>query len=275
MSGFFADGRWWDLFPEEEAEIRMGADRLKAAGIDAALEEARRLYVASSDGFGDLDQLIARRAAREPMSHLVGFRAFYRHQFRVTADVLDPRPETEVLVQAALDRDWRTVLDLGTGSGCILLSLLADRAGARGVGTDLSDAALRVAAANVRRLGLEERAILMRSDWYGSVMGVFDLIVSNPPYIAAAEMGSLQPEVRLYEPRMALTDEGDGLMCYRAIVAGAARHLAPGGTLMVEIGPTQAGAVGAMMQAGGFAQITVLPDLDGRDRVVSGRNRPD
>lgn len=268
MSGFFADGRWVDVTAEDQARIAAAVDQLAAAGCEAPLKEAQALFATTSDGF---EGLVAQRRARVPLSHLVGYRDFYKHRFFVTADVLDPRPETETLVEVALGTPFQTVLDLGVGSGCILLSLLAERPTATGVGGDLSRGALAVAERNAKALGVADRTALTTSDWYSDVTGMYDLIVSNPPYIAINEMAALQPEVRNHEPRLALTDEGDGLSCYRAIIAGAPKHLSPGGRLAVEIGPTQAKAVAEMMARHGFAQITVVPDLDGRDRVVSAR----
>lgn len=211
------------------------------------------------------------RARRKPVSQIVGRRAFWRHDFRVTPDVLDPRPETETLVAAALEQTFARVLDLGTGSGCILISLLADRPGARGVGTDLSDAALAVARGNAEDLGVAERAQFLRADWFAGVTGRFDLIVSNPPYIAEAEMASLAPEVRDWEPHLALTPGGDGLDAYRAIASGAGARLMPGGRLLLEIGPMQAAAVSALLVAQGFPLPEVRRDLDGRDRVIVAR----
>ena len=212
-----------------------------------------------------------RRARREPFSHISGRRLFYKSSFTVTPDVLDPRPETETLVELALTEPFTRVLDLGTGSGCILISLLADRPKARGVGTDVSEKAVLVAGENAERLGVADRITLPLSEWYDDIGGRFDLIVSNPPYIAADEMDCLQPEVKDWEPREALTDEGDGLAAYRAIAAGAPNHLTPAGRLLVEIGPTQAEAVTAIFRASGLEDVAVHPDLDGRDRVVSAR----
>lgn len=209
------------------------------------------------------------RLDRQPVSQILGFRDFWKHRFRVTRDTLDPRPETETLVAAALELPWRTVLDLGTGTGAILLSVLAERPGARGLGVDLSKAALEVARGNAAMLGIG--ADFRHSDWFSAVEGRFDLIVSNPPYIAADEMSGLSPEVRDWEPRGALTDEGDGLGAYRAIAAGAVAHLAPGGWLAVEIGPTQGAAVSALFERQGLQEIAIRPDLDGRDRVVLSR----
>jgi len=215
---------------------------------------------------------IEARAARQPVSQILGWREFWKHRFRVTRDTLDPRPETETLVAAALELPWDSVLDLGTGTGAILLSLLAERPGARGMGVDMSQAALDVARGNAQALGIA--ADFGRSDWFSAVGGQFGLIVSNPPYIALDEMAALSPEVRDWEPRAALTDGGDGLGAYRAIIAGAGAHLLPGGWLAVEIGPTQGAAVAALMAAAGLRRITLRPDLDGRDRVVMGQSGP-
>lgn len=216
--------------------------------------------------------LVAERARRRPLSHLTGRRLFWGRGFAVTPDVLDPRPETECLVVLALARPFARVLDLGTGSGAILLTLLAERPEAEGLGTDLSEPALAVARANAAALGTGARARFLRADWFAGVSGRFDLIVSNPPYVAAAEMTGLAPEVRDWEPHLALSPGGDGLGAYRAIAAGAGAHLAPGGRLLVEIGPSQGRAVAALLAAAGLAGIAVHPDLDGRDRVVEARN---
>lgn len=260
--------------------------RLAAAGVDDPARDARLLVAAAvgraperlrldpDRGLDDaqalrLEGLVAARAARQPMGQLLGHRDFWKHRFIVTPDVLDPRPDTEALVAEALRRPFARVLDLGTGSGAILLSLLAERPGATGLGTDLSEAALDVARRNAAALGLGGRAEFQRSDWFAGVEGRFDLIVSNPPYIAADEMAALAPEVRDWEPHLALTPGGDGLAAYRAIAAGAAAHLAPGGRLMVEIGAAQGPAVAAILAGAGLGPVRVLPDLDGRDRVVT------
>ncbi|WP_238987544.1 peptide chain release factor N(5)-glutamine methyltransferase [Roseovarius dicentrarchi] len=260
------------------------ATRLEVAGIDSAARDAR-LLLAHATGFGAarlgaemgegaapdvvaaFEQMVARRLTREPVSHIIGKRWFFNHEFQVTAAVLDPRPETEALVLAALGAPFGRVLDLGTGSGAIVLSLLAERPDATGVGTDLSRAALAVAEENARRLALSDRCEFQRHDWFAGVTGRFDLIVSNPPYIAADEMPDLAPEL-CHEPQMALTDTLDGLSAYRKICEGAPAHLAPDGRLMVEIGCSQGAQVAGMMTAAGLRDVTVLPDLDGRDRVV-------
>src|SRR5690606_16628370 len=165
------------------------------------------------------------------------------------------------LVAEALAQPFLKVLDLGTGTGCILLSCLKGMPMARGLGTDISDAALRVAIGNTRDLGLEARARFRKSDWFSGVTGAFDLIVSNPPYIAAEEMPTLAPEVLDWEPHLALSPGGDGLDAYRAIARGAGARLMPGGRLLVEIGPSQGQAVAGLFQAAGLAEVRVLPDL--------------
>lgn len=266
------------------AALARAARQLAEAGVPEAARDARRLLAhaarvdasrvtliapdpLSPEIAARFAGLIAARAERVPVAHLTGTRQFYGRQFTVTPDVLDPRPETEVLIEAALAEPFARVLDLGTGSGCILLTLLAERDGALGLGVDLSAAACLVAAANADALGLAARADIRASDWFTDVDGRFDLIVSNPPYIAADEMAGLSPEVQR-EPVLALTDGGDGLSAYAAILAGAPPYLAPGGRVLLEIGPTQASAVVALAEAQGFAKTVVLTDFDGRDRVV-------
>lgn len=274
--------------------LREGAQVLAAAGIADAPRDVRRLMahalgvdagritLLAHDPLPEAAQaafqaMIARRAAREPVSKITGKRAFYGRDFTVTSDVLDPRPETETLVECSLSARFHRVLDLGTGSGCILITLLAERPDAHGVGLDLSPAALDVARGNARALGVAGRAVFQRSDWCAELSGdrgetrCFDLIVSNPPYIALDELPDLLPEVRDHDPRIALTDEGDGLLAYRRIAADAPHHLCAGGRIAVEIGATQADAVAAIFDRAGLENIAVHPDLDGRDRVVSGR----
>ncbi len=268
---------------------RTGAEILARAGVAAPRTDAR-LLLAHASGvsrdrmilMGDMPisnyladtytALLMRRAKRVPVSQITGSREFYGRAFAVTPDVLDPRPDTETLIEQALAARFERVLDLGTGSGCILLTLLAERPAATGLGTDLSATALTVARGNADALQLSDRAEFLTSDWFSAVEGQFDLIVSNPPYIAESEMATLEPEVRDHEPRFALTPGGDGLDAYRAIAAGVSAHLAPSGRLILEIGPTQASAVSALLSAAGLSQITVHCDLDRRDRVVEAFN---
>lgn len=262
-----------------------GAARLTAAGIEGAARDADRilaavlgvepgrLRMADDRLLTDTEALrfrdgITARAAHQPVAQIVGFRDFYAHRFRVTRDTLDPRPETETLVETALSLPWGRVLDMGTGTGAILISVLAARPGTMGTGSDISPAALEVARDNAALIGVA--ADFVQADWYDGIDGRFDLILSNPPYIAADEMAGLAPDVREWEPALALSDGADGLTAYRTIAAGALRHLTPGGHVAVEIGPTQALAVAAMFAEQG-AEPQVIRDLDGRDRVVLAR----
>lgn len=268
------------------AEAMMAAAaRLRAAGVPDPARDARVLLahaaridatrvtlIAPEDLAPEIeerfDQLISLRAIRVPVSHLVGERGFYGRRFKISRDVLDPRPETEALIECALSVPFETVLDLGTGSGCILVTLLAEMPGSRGLGVDISEAACLQASANAVLHRVEARADIRRSDWFDDVDGRYDLIVSNPPYLAVGEMETVAPELREHEPRIALTDEADGLSAYRVIAESAAAHLNPNGRVMVEIGWLQGDAVSGIFRAAGWKSISVMPDLDGRDRVI-------
>lgn len=267
--------------------LRVAVRALQEAGIPDAARDARHL-MAFALGVGPdrltlliaediepaqnaaLMAAVAARVQRQPVSQIVGYRDFWGRRFVVTRDVLDPRPETETLIEAALAQPFERVLDLGTGSGAIVVTLLAERRGATGVASDISAAALAVAARNAAALGVADRLDCVTANWFAGVTGQFDLIVSNPPYIAADEMAGLSSEVRDWEPHLALTPGGDGLAAYRAITAGVGAHLADAGRLMVEIGPTQGGTVAAMFAAAGLVAVQVHHDMDGRDRVVLG-----
>lgn len=276
--------------PQTAAQaMAAAAARLRAAGVPdpardarvllahaARIEASRVTLIAPEDLDPDVaeryEQLISLRAIRVPVSHLLGEREFYGRRFKVSSDVLDPRPETECLIEAALAEPFTRVLDLGLGSGCILVTLLAEQPKATGLGVDLSEAACLQASANAVLHRVEPRADVRQSDWFAQVEGQFDLIVSNPPYIALDEMEGLSAEVRGHEPEMALTDGADGLSAYRAISQQVAEYLAPGGRVLLEIGPTQGAQVAEMLRTAGLVDVRVLPDLDGRDRVVFGRN---
>lgn len=271
------------------------ASVLREAGIDTPELDARLLlchaatlthesFVARAgealqpEAAARLEALVRRRASREPISRITGTREFYGRSFLVDDSALDPRPDTETLIEAALALIEKTgrreeplrLLDLGTGTGCILLTLLDALPKARGFGTDLSPAALRLAEANARRLGVADRASFLASDWLDAIHGEFDLIVSNPPYIASGEIKRLAPEVAHHDPYLALDGGADGLEAYRRIAAGAARLLAPKGAILVEIGASQAPAVAGLLRDGGFLVANDGPsfDLGGRPRVV-------
>ena len=268
--------------------LAAAAAKLRAAGVAdpardarvllahaAKIDAARVTLIAPEDLSPDIEErfanLVSLRAVRVPVSHLVGEREFYGRAFKVSGDVLDPRPETETLIEAALAEPFGSVLDLGVGSGCILVTLLAERPHAVGVGIDLSEMACLQASANAHLHKVDSRTDIRQSDWFGAVRERFDLIVSNPPYLTAQEYQDAQPELREHEPEIALTDGLDGLDAYRQIAEGAARHLEPGGRVLVEIGATQAKDVVAIFESAGATSIHLLNDLDGRNRVVAAR----
>ena len=277
------------MSPTVDQSLRAAVQALTAAGIPEAAADARhlvahalgvprdRLILMGPDPMpvtaqNSLDALLARRTAREPVARIIGQRLFWGRSFAVTPDVLDPRADTETLIATALEGAVPArLLDLGTGSGAIALTLLAEWPQARAVATDVSRAALSVAARNAQALGVAERLELCLSDWFDAVTGRFELILSNPPYIAADEMPDLAPEVLLHDPAMALSPGGDGLGPYRIIASQAAAYLAPEGRVMVEIGWRQGDAVGAIFAAEGWRDLRLIRDMEGRDRVLSAR----
>ena len=264
-----------------------GREMLRAAGVEDSAREADRLLAfvlgkdlaylrlnshdpLAEDVSNRFLELITRRAARESFSHLTGKRAFWKSEFIVTPDVLDPRPETELLVEFALAHRPRTILDLGTGSGAIAISAALELRDAHVTGVDISAAALDVARANAQRLGATNMT-LRQSNWFSNVTGQFDLILSNPPYIPQSDMDTLSPEVRLYEPHQALTPGGDGLDPYRIIFAQAAVYLGQGGRIAVEFGIDQGPDVEQIAAQHGYQDITLHDDLSARPRVLSAQ----
>jgi len=220
--------------------------------------------------------LAARRLKHEPVSRILGQKEFWSLPFTVTPDVLVPRPETETIIEGALDHVVRDglrmerlrVLDIGTGSGALLLALLSELSRATGTGTDVSEAALRVAQANAAGLGFEARCNFVACDMASLVQGPFDLVVSNPPYIAHDEIATLAPEVRDYDPMIALDGGGDGLTAYRALAADAKRLLAPAGRMFVELGAGQEAAVRTLFTNAGLNVGVARKDLAGIPRVL-------
>ncbi|WP_353532587.1 peptide chain release factor N(5)-glutamine methyltransferase [Cognatishimia sp. WU-CL00825] len=220
---------------------------------------------------GTFHQFLARRVAREPVSRILGRRSFWGRDFEVTPDVLDPRPETECLIAAALELPVpKRLIDLGCGSGIIAVTLLTEWPTAQAVACDISAACLAVSGRNATTHGVQDRLTLVQSDWFAEIAGEFDLIVSNPPYITDQEMTVLDPDVALHDPHLALTPGGDGLSPYVTLAKDAKAHLADNGTLMVEIGWKQGRDVCDIFMRAGLKDVRVLPDLDGRDRVVCG-----
>ena len=222
--------------------------------------------------------MIERRLRREPVSRILGRKGFWKIMLNVTPDVLSPRPDTEslldVIFPAFAPHQAFQMIDLGTGSGAILLAVLAERAGATGVGTDISFEALAVAKDNAASLGLDGRATFLRTEWAaGFGDDSFDLVVSNPPYIPTGDIPGLDPEVRDHDPHLALDGGEDGLEAYRLLAPEIARILRPGGIFAVEIGWDQGPAVKALFEAAGLTDVKVVRDLGDRNRVVT--NGPD
>jgi release factor glutamine methyltransferase len=271
-------------------------DRLKDAGIDQPSIDARlMLEVAAgvtrteivTDPYRELtaeqaamlDEFLARRARREPVSHIIGRKGFWKILLQVNKNVLTPRPETEVIVDEVLKAFPEampfSMLDLGVGSGTILLAVLAERPAAKGLGVDASSEALAVARDNAANLDLNTRAALMHGDWTAGLADAsFDLVVSNPPYIPSAVIETLEPEVRDHEPRLALDGGEDGLEAYRLLAPEILRVLKPGGMFAVEIGYDQSKAVESLFNAAGAQGVRTVKDLSTHDRVVTGVKNP-
>jgi release factor glutamine methyltransferase len=264
--------------PEADARVLVGhalhLDRARLIAQSDRVLETREITVISA--------LAVRRLSREPVSRIVGQKEFWTLAITVTPDVLVPRPETETIVEAALDFVVRSglrmeklrILDIGTGSGALLLALLNELPNATGTGTDLSTAALKIAHANAARCRLEPRCSFFACDIASGVQGPFNLIVSNPPYIAHDEIASLAPEVRDYDPTIALDGGNDGLVAYRAIAEQAQQLLAPGGRLFVEIGVRQEAAVRALFIDAGLTVGVARKDLAGIPRVLGAGFAP-
>jgi release factor glutamine methyltransferase len=223
----------------------------------------------SSEQINDFNQIIKERCECKPVSRILGYREFWGRRFEISDDVLDPRGDTETLVHHALQHNFSTVLDLGTGSGAIVISLLAERPLSGGVATDISEQVLEVARRNALNLGVSARVTFSLSNWFEALDGKFDLIVSNPPYIDAAELNELARDVTDYDPHIALSPGEDGLAPYRIIAQEAGGFLSPQGGVIVEIGHTQGPQVRDMFKLAGFRDVNIIQDLDGKDRVVS------
>ncbi len=245
-----------------------------ATGLDRAAQLRAPERALNEDQAATLAALVGRRAAREPIAYILKQREFYGLDFEVGPGVLVPRPETELLVEAglaALSDGPARILDLGTGSGCILAALLTERPAAFGVGVDRSTAALRVARRNLDRHGLAKRAALVRGDWGRALEGGFDLVVANPPYITAFEHDGLDADVRAFEPRAALVGGEDGLDAYRAIAGDLPRLLRPGGMVALEVGRGQVEAVRGLLAARRSTLDQSRRDLTGIERCVVAR----
>jgi len=270
--------------------------RLEAAGLSGPVIDARLLVEAAAEATrldivtdpyraltpqqeATLEDYLARRERREPVSHILGRKGFWKIMLQVTPDVLTPRPDTECVVDAALkaipEFERFSMLDLGVGSGAIILAILAERPNAKGLGIDVSEDALAVARDNAAHLGLGGRVALLRGDWTAGLSDEsFDLVTANPPYIATDVIETLEPEVRVHEPRLALDGGPDGLDAYRLLAPEILRVLKPGGLFFVEIGYDQKAAVEALFREAGAVDVSTQQDLSALDRVVMGKKRP-
>lgn len=273
-----------------EEALRWARDRLRAAGVDAPQLDARLLLTEATGWpvgtlIGHPDRvvpdevmprfcaMVERRAGREPVSHILGRRGFWTQDFVVGPDVLDPRPDSETLVELALRHvavdATGLVVDLGTGSGCLLYSLLTERPGMTGLGVDFSMAALRIAVVNRERLALTNRCHLLCGDWADAIEdGVADLVIANPPYIVSNVLAGLEDEVRCFDPALALDGGADGLDAYRRIAPQLARMLRNTGVAVVEIGYDQSSAVAGLLAEQGLHVAAPVQDLGGRDRCL-------
>lgn len=271
------------------AVLEDAAGRLRAAGIDSARLDARILAgealgvsrehmlihagrPVSAEERAALERLISRRLAREPVSRILGRREFWSLDFALSPDTLDPRPDSETVIEAALalvprDRPLE-ILDLGTGSGCLLLALLSELPAARGTGIDQSAGAVAAATANAERLGLTGRARFVRADWKDGLSGTYDLIVANPPYIPEGEIAGLEPEVSQFEPMAALDGGPDGLDAYRLLAPLMPGLLSEHGQIVFEVGSGQAPAVTRLLEAAGLHVTGTRADLAGLERCV-------
>jgi release factor glutamine methyltransferase len=267
-------------------------DRLKNVQIDQPAIDARLLLevaadvtrtdiitdpyrLLTEDQMATLDDFLNRRARREPVSHIIGRKGFWKILLQVNKHVLTPRPETEVIVDEVLkafpEQMPFNMLDLGVGSGTILLAVLAERPAAKGLGVDVSEEALAVARENAANLDLAGRVALLRGDWTNGLGDdSFDLVVSNPPYIATHVIETLEPEVRDHEPRLALDGGPDGLDAYRFLAGEILRVLKPGAMFAVEIGYDQSDAVETLFRQAGAQNVRTIKDLSVNDRVVTG-----
>jgi release factor glutamine methyltransferase len=267
------------VIPVRDA-VALVAARLVAAGIEDARREARILLAAALgvDAAGllaldDVDPtrfetMVGRRQAREPLAYITGRREFFGLMFEVSPATLIPRPDSETIVEAALALPSPArVLDLGTGTGCLLLAVLHNRQGALGVGVDLAPEAAALAARNAAALGLDDRAMFLAGDWADALSGSFDLILSNPPYISGAAIAGLMPEVARYEPGRALDGGADGLAAYQRIIARLPDLLAPGGAAVLELGAGQAASL-ATLAASSRLTCETRRDLAGIERAA-------
>ncbi len=280
------------MAPSVKEYMSTAQDKLEAAGIENPELDVRLLaefalgwdqiklfmnygQILSEAEVNSLNAVIARRMAREPVSRIIGHRSFWKSEFKISPQTLDPRPDSETLIEAAVKivtPPPAAILDLGTGSGCLLLSLLQEFPQAFGTGVDLSAEAVVTAADNAAALTLDNRARFIASSWEDlETPKPFDLVISNPPYISAEELESLEPEVAQYDPMLALAGGADGLDCYRSIIGRLPAFLVEGGWVLLEIGHLQANSVKSLLAEAGGTMLQVFTDLGGNDRIVAAK----
>ncbi|MDX1738159.1 MAG: peptide chain release factor N(5)-glutamine methyltransferase [Alphaproteobacteria bacterium] len=271
--------------------LEKAQDLLRAAGIDSWKLDARLLLahlekqdVSVISAFPEriisdqraYDAMIIERSNFKPVSHILGYRDFWNLQFRVNENVLDPRPDSETLIEAVLDHfpdkaQALRIIDFGTGSGCLLLTLLSEYPNATGLGVDISSKALEIAEENAAILSLSKRAEFIKSDWDEFVSGKFDIVISNPPYITSDDMRHLSKDVFNFEPHLALHGGEDGLSPYRHLIPAAKNLLTPHGLLVFEFGYQQSESIEEMLNAAKFENIKAYPDLSGIIRCLVAR----
>ena len=271
------------------ALIARGKSALDQGGIRNAARDARLLAAhvcdidpsrvtlhemdeVSEAAIARFDDAITQRLNHRPVSRIIGVRQFWGRNFEVTEDVLDPRGDTETLIAEALQTPAKRILDLGTGSGILGITLAAEKVDAVVVVTDISKAALLVAKTNAKRHDVEDRIEFIESDWFDSLHGKFDLIISNPPYIGENELEGLESDVIDYDPIIALTPGGDGIAPYRIIAGQAQNYLNENGRVIVEIGHLQGKDVKNLFLQAGFSGVQILQDLESKDRVIVAKH---
>ena len=270
--------------------LQIGSHRLKLAGISEGTREAKKLLAfALSVDYANIDSFlnsfvsstaveiylsfIFERVHRKPVSRIIGKRLFFKNEFLINQHVLDPRPETETLIKHVLEEKFFNLLDLGTGSGCIIISLLKENNKANGMAADISEECLELAKSNAKILKVKNRIIFKKSNWFEKITKKFDLIVSNPPYVSIKDLPKLSVDVKKYDPRIALVGGIDGYESYNTIVGNALKFLKTGGRLVTEVGLGQSKYVSRLFDQCGFVDIKVSKDLSSIDRVVSGRKQ--
>jgi release factor glutamine methyltransferase len=221
----------------------------------------------------EVDKILARRISGEPVSKIFGKRDFYKSTFLISEDVLDPRPETELIIEIAnnfiLDKGYKNFIDLGTGSGCIILSILKDNKSLRAIGIDISNKAINIAQKNCSNLNLEKQATFLVSNWLSKVSGSYDLIISNPPYIPSKDVDTLSANVKNYDPLISLDGGEDGLKCYRQIAEDINRVIGKNGRVVLEIGYNQAEDVIKIFESKDFIFLDKYIDINGLDRILT------